>query len=81
LPRWESTAAARRQILSDISLMLEHMFEEEDPAGYDAWLAERAAALDLVDEQDIYEPIPQPTDAELAEWLAEVDGVRGVDPG
>src|SRR4051794_27255844 len=50
------------------------MFEEVDPAGDDAWLTECAAALDLIDESDIYEPAPEVTDAEFAAWSAELEG-------
>lgn len=48
------------------------MFEREEP-GDDAWLEERAAALDLIDESDMYES-PQVSDAEFAAWAAELEG-------
>ena len=50
------------------------MFEEVDPVGYDAWLVERAAALDLIAEDEVYEPLPELAAAELAEWEAELSG-------
>src|SRR4051812_1851174 len=62
-----------------MSLILEHMFEEVDPADYDAWLTERAAALDLVDEEDVHEPDHDVTDAEFAAWAAELDGCAAPD--
>jgi len=50
------------------------MFDQEDPAGYDAWLDERASALDLIDEVDMQAPTPEVTDAEFAAWAAELEG-------
>src|SRR3954470_18480885 len=54
--------------------MLERMFDQEDPAGYDAWLEERAATLDLIDEGEMPGPSPVVTDAEFAAWAAELEG-------
>src|SRR5437764_2427048 len=55
------------------------MFEEVDPAGYDAWLTERAATLDLIDEEDVYEPDRNVTDAEFAAWAAELDACAALE--
>ena len=49
------------------------MFDQEEDAGYDAWLEAGAAALDLIDELDMAEP-PQVSDAEFAAWAAELEG-------
>src|SRR4051794_41812926 len=51
------------------------MFDQEDPAEYDAWLDERAATLDLIDEVEMLVPSPVVTDAEFAAWAAELEGV------
>src|SRR3954464_9362899 len=50
------------------------MFDQEDPAGCDAWLDERAATLDLIDESEMLVPSPVMTDAEFAAWAAELEG-------
>src|SRR4051794_2250114 len=50
------------------------MFDQEGPAGYDAWLEERAAALDLIDEAEMFVASPVVSDAEFAAWAAELDG-------
>src|SRR3954452_8163008 len=56
------------------------MFDQEDPAEYDAWLDERAATLDLIDESELLVPSPVVTDAEFAAWAAELDGSAVVSP-
>src|SRR3954451_15319764 len=56
------------------------MFDQVDPAGYDAWLDERAATLDLIDEVDMLVPSPKIDDAEFAAWAAELDGSAVVSP-
>src|SRR4051812_5871404 len=50
------------------------MFDQEDPGGYDAWLDERAATLDLIEESELLGPSPVVSDAEFAAWAAELDG-------
>src|SRR3954471_21676824 len=60
--------------------ILERMFDQEDPAGYDAWLEERAAALDLIDEADMFVAAPVVSDAEFAAWALELDGAAVVSP-
>src|SRR3954453_21001410 len=60
--------------------ILERMFDQEDPAGYDAWLEERACALDLIDESEMQVPSPAVTEAEFAAWAAELDGHSVVAP-
>src|SRR4051794_8209358 len=54
------------------------MFDQVDPAGYDAWLEERAAALDLIDEAEMFVASPVVSDAEFAAWAAELDGAAAV---
>lgn len=49
------------------------MFDQEAP-GHDAWLEQRAQALDLIDEADMQPPSPHVGDAEFAAWAAELEG-------
>ncbi|HET7531031.1 MAG TPA: DUF222 domain-containing protein [Mycobacteriales bacterium] len=49
------------------------MFDQEEWPGELAWLEERAATLDLIDELDMAEPA-QVSDAEFATWAAELEG-------
>jgi hypothetical protein len=57
------------------------MFDQGELPDEAAWLERLAAGLDLIDESDvIVEPEPRVSDAEFAEWAAELEGLTAPSP-